>query len=109
MREGEVLGLTWDCVDFRRGTVTVNKQLQKTTTGGNIYTLVPTKNGRGRVIAPAPFVMSLLQAQRRRQMEWQLRTGPVWEDSGLVFTDEVGSHLCHHRSEERRVGKECAA
>ncbi len=96
MREGEVLGLTWDCVDFRRGTVTVNKQLQKTTTGGNIYTLVPTKNGRGRVIAPAPFVMSLLQAQRRRQMEWQLRTGPVWEDSGLVFTDEVGSHLCHH-------------
>ena len=77
MREGEVLDLTWDCVDFRRGTVTVNKQLQKTTTGGSIYTLVPTKNGRGRVIAPAPFVMSLLQAQLRRQMEWQLRTGLV--------------------------------
>ena len=96
MREGEVLGLTWDCVDFQRGTLTVNKQLQKNTTGGSIYTLVPTKNGRGRVIAPAPFVMSLLQAQRRRQMEWQLRAGPVWEDSGLVFTDETGGHLCHH-------------
>ena len=96
MREGEVLGLTWDCVDFKRGTVTVNKQLQKTTTGGSVYTLVPTKNGKGRVVAPAPFVMSLLQAQRRRQIEWQLRVGPIWEDSGLVFTDESGRHLCHH-------------
>lgn len=96
MREGEVLGLTWDCVDFQLGTVTVNKQLQKTTTGGSVYTLVPTKNGRGRVVAPAPFVMSLMQSQRRRQLEWKLRAGPIWEDSGLVFTDEAGGHLCHH-------------
>ena len=26
LREGEVLGLKWDCVDFTRGTITVNKQ-----------------------------------------------------------------------------------
>lgn len=26
MREGEVLGLTWDCVDFDKGTITINKQ-----------------------------------------------------------------------------------
>ena len=96
MREGEVLGLTWDCVDFKRGTLTVNKQLQKTTTGGSVYTLVPTKNGKGRVVAPAPFVMGLLQTQRKRQLEWRLKAGPMWEDSGLVFTDEAGRHLCHH-------------
>ncbi len=83
-------------MDFQRGTLTANKQLQKTTTGGSVYTLVPTKNGKGRVIAPAPFVMSLLQAQRRHQVEWQLRVDPVWEDSGLAFTDEAGRHLCHH-------------
>ena len=28
MRQGEVLGLTWDCVDFEHGTLYVNKQLQ---------------------------------------------------------------------------------
>lgn len=28
MREGEVLGLMWDCVDFSRGTITVKRQLQ---------------------------------------------------------------------------------
>lgn len=96
MREGEVLGLTWDCVDFDRGTVTINKQLQKTTGGGSVYILSPTKNGRGRVIAPAPFVMGLLREQQRRQAEWRLKAGPAWEDSGLVFTNEAGGHLSHH-------------
>jgi len=97
MREGEVLGLTWDCVDFTRGTITVNKQLQKVRGGRSVYNLVPTKNGRGRVIAPAPFVMNLLRTQHRNQAKWRLMVGPLWEDSlGLVFTDEMGKHLSHH-------------
>ena len=28
MREGEILGLTWDCVDFKSGSLLINKQLQ---------------------------------------------------------------------------------
>ena len=74
----------------------VNKQLQKTTASGSVYALVPTKNGKGRVVAPAPYVMSILQAQRKRHLEWRLKAGPMWEDSGLVFTEETGKHLCHH-------------
>ena len=97
MREGEVLGLTWDCVDFTRGTVTVNKQLQKARGGGSVYNFVPTKNGKGRVIAPAPYVMNLLKSQYRNQEKWRLMVGPLWENqSNLVFTDEVGKHLSHH-------------
>ncbi len=29
LRQGEVLGLTWDCVDFEANTLYINKQLQK--------------------------------------------------------------------------------
>lgn len=29
LRQGELLGLTWDCIDFNAGTVTVKKQLQR--------------------------------------------------------------------------------
>ena len=61
-----------------------------------MYHLVPTKNSKGRKIAPAPFVMGLLRAQWRRQAEWRLKAGPVWEDSGLVFTDELGGHFMPH-------------
>lgn len=97
MREGEILGLTWDCVDFDRGSIIINKQLQKTTDGGSTYYLVPTKNGRGRIIAPAPYVMDLLRAQRRKQAAWRLQAGPAWLDhDGLVFTNEMGDHLYHH-------------
>jgi len=29
-RQGEVLGFTWDCVDFENGTINIDKQLQRT-------------------------------------------------------------------------------
>lgn len=93
MRQGEVLGLAWDCVDFDRGTISIRRQLQKATDSTGEYRLLTPKNGKGRTITPAPFVMELLQTQRRRQAEWKLAVGPAWEDSGLVFTNEMGRHL----------------
>lgn len=97
MRQGEVLGLSWDCVDFDKGTLNINKQLQKAPGGGSTYSLTSPKNGKGRIITPAPFVMDLLRKQRRRQAEWQLKAGPVWENGwNLVFTNMVGDHLMPH-------------
>lgn len=96
MREGEALGLLWDCVDFKKGTILINKQLQREKKKNGQYLLVPTKNGKSRTITPAPWVMKLLRTQRARQSEQQLRAGPMWEDSGLVFTNELGHHLAIH-------------
>ena len=50
MRQGEVLGLTWDCVDFNANTLYINKQLQKSKKVGGVYQLVPTKNSKARLI-----------------------------------------------------------
>ncbi len=93
MREGEVLGLTWDCVDFKAGVITIKKQLQKERGGSGAYHLVSPKNGKSRCITPAPSVMGVLKAHQRRQAEWRLAAGPIWEDSGLVFTNEQGHNL----------------
>ena len=93
MREGEVLGLTWDCVDFDKGTITINKQLQKVRRGDGKYHLVSPKNGKGRHITSACTVMSVLRKQRQRQSEWHLLAGPEWESSNLVFTNQLGHHL----------------
>lgn len=96
MRQGEILGLTWDCVDFKAGTVTVNKQLQKTTGGGSTYNLVPTKSDRGRTITPAAFVMDKLRLQQKQQSSWQAAAGALWDNQyNLVFTDKLGGHLVH--------------
>ncbi len=94
MREGEVLGLTWDCVDFSNGTILINKQLQKVRNKPE-YQLVTTKNGKSRSVTPASFVMETLQRVQRTQQENRLRYGELLEDSGFVFTDELGQHLKH--------------
>ncbi|MGM9593154.1 MAG: tyrosine-type recombinase/integrase [Candidatus Onthomonas sp.] len=96
MREGEVLGLTWDCVDFEKGLILINKQLQREKKKGGAYIFAPLKNDKARTITPAPWVMQLLRTHRSKQNEQRLRAGELWEDSGLVFTDERGHHLAIH-------------
>lgn len=94
LREGEVLGLTWDCVDFQKGVLRVEKQLQREK-GGQYY-FAPLKNDKTRTITPAPWVLQLLQTHSVRQKAQQLKAGPLWEHSGLVFTNERGGHLAIH-------------
>lgn len=96
LRQGEVLGLTWDCVDFERCTLYINKQLQKTQKVGGDYVLVPTKNSRSRLITVAPFVIRLLQRRQKEQEKERLTAGDAWSNPDrLVFTNGIGSHLVH--------------
>ena len=96
LREGEVLGLTWDCIDFQHNAIYINKQLQKTKKVGGTYCLAPTKNSRNRTILTAPSVMALLRKQKSRQAQMRLLAGEAWNNSwDLVFTNELGGHLCH--------------
>ena len=96
MRQGEILGLTWDCVDFQHNALYVNKQLQKTKKVGGQYALAPTKSGRSRMITVAPSVMNLLKKQKSQQAQMRLLAGEAWNNSlDLVFTNELGGHLSH--------------
>ena len=93
-REGEILGLTWDCVDFDNDLITIEKQLQKVRKSGGKYRLVPTKTDKTRYIRVAPFVMDLLRKQKSQQSRWRIEAGSAWLDTwGLVFTNEQGRNL----------------
>ena len=95
MREGEFLGLQENCVDLLQGKLIVNKQFQKVRGSRGEYALYPTKNDKSRTIALSNFVLTALRRAHRRKMENKLLYGPAWEDSGFVFTDELGHHLKH--------------
>lgn len=96
MREGEILGLQWSCVDFDRGTITIEKQLSRPRVKGEEYRFTSLKNDKPRTVQPAPFVMQILKRQRRRQAEQRIQAGGAWDDCGfpdLVFTSETGKYL----------------
>lgn len=93
MREGEVCGLLWNCVDLDKGTMTINKQLQLIRNTHGEHQLLPTKNSKGRTITLAPSVIKVLRGVKKKQLENRLRYGELWSDNGFVFTDELGRYL----------------
>jgi integrase len=95
VREGEILGLTWDCVDFERSMITIDKQMQlHQEKGCKAYQLIPTKNDKMRTIVAAPTVMAHLKHQQKLQAQQKLMVGAAWENKhNLVFTDALGRPL----------------
>ena len=94
LREGEALGLTWDRVDFMRGTILISKQLQKEKKAGGEFRLVSLKNDKPRRITPAPWVMQLLRDRKLQQYEHREKAGAAWSNPmNLVFTNELGGNL----------------
>ena len=96
MRSGELLGLTWDCIDFDNGIIRVTKQLVQPRKKGRSFIFGTPKNGKGRTLMPAPFVMDVLKEHKRIQEIHRLEIGPAWDDGGfpnLVFTHPDGTHL----------------
>lgn len=97
LRQGEILGLTWDAIDFDAGTIYVHQQLIWGRNERKGYYLDSLKNKKPRKIKPAAIVMGKLREQKRRQTEWRLKAGPAWDNPmDLVFTNELGRHLLHH-------------
>lgn len=97
LRQGELLGLRWSCIDFERGCIIIDKQLYRPDKGKE-YTLEPLKNRKTRVIWPAQFVFTVLKRERSKQLSNRLLVGNLWDEGslpGLVFTNEYGKHLSH--------------
>ena len=101
LREAEATGLTWDCVDFKAGTIKVCKQLQKRPLRDGGFTFAPLKNDKVRILKPAPFVMELLERRKKEQAAQRLKAGELWQGwnraeerkTALVFTTDTGSNL----------------
>lgn len=95
LREGELLGLTWDCIDFDRGTLLVRQQLRREQKKGGEYYFSPPKNNRSRLLTLAPSVVQLLRWQRWKENELRVKAGELWEEHDLVFSNAYGGFLSH--------------
>ena len=95
LRQGEVLGLTWDCLDMERGTLLVKQQLRREQKKGGKYYFSPPKNNKARVLTLAPTVLRLFRLQKIRQNGMRAKAGELWQESNLIFSNAVGSYLSY--------------
>ncbi len=100
MRQGELLGLAWECVNFESGIITVKQQLQ---CKDGTYFFETPKSGKKRTILPAPIAMDALHNELQKQKREQLEAGNMWNNQyNLVFTDALGKNLVR-RTVERSI------
>ena len=69
LRQGEIMGLTWDCVNFDNNTLFINKQHGKVK-GGKEYVFSYLKNDKPRLVEVASEVMDVLKKQKEWQEHW---------------------------------------
>lgn len=93
LRQGELLGLTWDCVDFENGLLLINKQHNRVK-GDTEFRFASLKNDKARVLTAADEVMEVLKLQKERQTAWAAALGDGWSNPNhLVFTTEFGRYI----------------
>jgi integrase len=91
MREGELIALRWSDVDLDHATLRVRQTLHRALKGF-VHDEAKTAHSR-KTIALSTSVVSALRHHYRMQAEERLSLGPVWEESGLVFSNEAGGRL----------------
>lgn len=91
LRAGELLGLRWTDLDLDRGELTVRQQVQRVA-GAWLTSEPKTERGRRTLGLPSRAVEAL-RGRRVRQAEERLRAGAAWQESGLVFTTEIGTPI----------------
>jgi integrase len=90
MRKGELLGLKWEDLDWHKGLLRVQRQVQRVPNQGLVFTPPKTRSGR-RTIQLGIQTLRTLQDHREKQRVLKAFAGSKWQDHGMIFTSSVGS------------------
>ena len=101
LRECEAIGLSWDCIDFKKGTMKVYRQWQRIPGKWSEFHYVPLKNDKTRIIKLSSFVLTVLRNQKTQQSLDKLAAGILWQgyqkpeeqDQYFIFSDKYGKPL----------------
>lgn len=99
LREAELVGLTWDCINFSTGVIHVYRQLRNISTSKNrgMYEFSILKNGKSRDIMVAQQIMDLFRKIKEEQVQNKERLGSAYSNvDNLVFTYPNGKHISNH-------------
>lgn len=91
MRRSELLGLAWVNVDLDALRLAVADTLVMVGRKPTLRRFEAKSAAAHRTVAVDSATGEILREHRRRQLEERMAAGPIWNDTGLVFTREDGS------------------
>mgnify|MGYP000918881734 CR=1 FL=1 len=91
LRQGELLGLQWDDIDFASKRLSVRRAVQRV--DGVLMMVEPKTSRSRRTLTLPPLAMNQLQSERERQHHIARTEGPTWNPLGLVFATNRGTPL----------------
>lgn len=97
LRRGELLALSWDCIDFEKKKLTIKRTLARVRlpdkgTSELKFSEPKTKSGK-RDIPLHQNIIKELQAHKARQNKEKLLHGPKYTDNDLVFCTPQGTPI----------------
>lgn len=92
LRKGEALALRWENVDLDGAELTVGGTLRRDKALGLVVDAPKTERSN-RTIPLVGGTAAALKEHKRRQAAERLAVGPLWTDSGHVFTTATGEPL----------------
>ena len=90
MRKGEILGLSWNNIDFEKSLIQVNQSLAYIPKQGYVIT-TPKTNNSIRYVPIPKFIIDELHVHRNKQKEWKELIADQYENSDLVICTHTGA------------------
>ena len=91
-RRGEITGLTWNDIDFKKGTININKVTQYVS-GYGVFEKSTKSDTSNRLIYITPTTAEILKKYKVSQNEKRMLLGSQWRDSKRVFTTDMGEDM----------------
>lgn len=92
MREGELLGLKWSDLDWRKGYLKVSRQVQRVPRKGLVFSLPKTNSGLRTIAVGKGTIDRLKQHQNRQELEKAV-AGKRWVENDLIFPSSIGTPM----------------
>ena len=88
LRREEIMGLTWEHVDFEQKIIKIAEA--RTMAGTEVIVKDPKTSTSVRTLYMPPDIEDVLQREREKQLKYKQELGSSYQDSGYVFTHEDG-------------------
>lgn len=92
MRRGELCGLEWSNIDFKEGTITIERSVS-TEAGVGAVEKDPKTESSKRVIAISDKLLSVLTEYKEWYDKYRQDMGGQWQETDRLFIAECGGGL----------------